>query len=81
MIAKTGTLTETDQGVSALSGEMHTVNEGTFLFVIFEGHGDVNSFRARQDKMVKAFLRAHSGPKAITYSPILDRVDHEDFWK
>jgi serine-type D-Ala-D-Ala carboxypeptidase/endopeptidase (penicillin-binding protein 4) len=81
VIGKTGTLTETDQGVAALSGEMHTVGEDAFLFVIFEEHGDVDGFRTRQDKMVKKFLDDHSGPKAITYTPILDRVDHEDFWK
>jgi serine-type D-Ala-D-Ala carboxypeptidase/endopeptidase (penicillin-binding protein 4) len=81
VIGKTGTLTETDRGVAALSGEMHTVGQGPFLFVIFEEHGKVLDFRTRQDKMVKKFLVVHSGPKAIVYTPILDRVDHEDFWK
>jgi hypothetical protein len=117
VVSKTGTLTTTDEGASALSGEMHTKgisssdatsdatatttegsgtegttpdstttttttsSDGTYLFVIFEMHGDVNGFRQRQNTLVSDFQKAHGGPQAITYTPILPRVNGEDFWK
>ncbi len=81
VIGKTGTLPETDGGVSALSGEMHTARRGVFLFVIFDGHGNVIKFRSRQDRILKRFLASHSGARAIKYSSTLDQIDHEDFWK
>jgi serine-type D-Ala-D-Ala carboxypeptidase/endopeptidase (penicillin-binding protein 4) len=77
---KTGTLPETDRGVSSLSGQLSTTGEGTFLFVIFHMHGDVHRFRARQDTLVSGFQRAHSGPRAFSYTPILPRIENEDFW-
>jgi D-alanyl-D-alanine carboxypeptidase/D-alanyl-D-alanine-endopeptidase (penicillin-binding protein 4) len=79
--AKTGTLPETDSGVSSLSGELNTKREGTFLFVIFHMHGDVHRFRARQDTLVTGFQRVHSGPRAFSYTPILPRIESEDYWK
>lgn len=78
--AKTGTLPETDSGVSSLSGELSTTSEGTFLFVIFHMRGNVHSFRVRQETIVTGFQRVHSGPLAYSYTPILPRVESEDFW-
>ncbi|HEY9713497.1 MAG TPA: D-alanyl-D-alanine carboxypeptidase, partial [Chroococcales cyanobacterium] len=72
VIAKTGTLTETDQGVSTLSGEISTTS-GTYLFVIFEMHGDVLGFRHRQDQLVSQFQVDHGGAQPIAYVPILPR--------
>jgi len=81
VVAKTGTLTDTDKGVSALSGEISTTGNGSYLFVIFEMHGDVNSFRQRQDNLVAQFQKDHGGPQPIVYTPILPRIDGEDFWR
>ncbi|MGH9550292.1 MAG: D-alanyl-D-alanine carboxypeptidase, partial [Terriglobales bacterium] len=81
VIAKTGTLTETDAGVSALSGEIHTADGATYLFVIFQMHGDVLAFRKRQDALVTKFQSNHGGAEPIAYVPILPRIDGEDFWQ
>ena len=78
--AKTGTLPETDLGVSALSGELSTTREGSYLFVIFHIRGDVGRFRARQNAIVADFQGAHSGALPIPYTPILPRVETEDYW-
>ncbi|MDR3612829.1 MAG: D-alanyl-D-alanine carboxypeptidase [Candidatus Obscuribacterales bacterium] len=80
VISKTGTLAPTDKGVTALSGELHT-NQGVFLFVIFEIHGDVSTFRQREDSLVAQFEQAHGGAKAIRYTPIIPRVNGEETWQ
>jgi D-alanyl-D-alanine carboxypeptidase/D-alanyl-D-alanine-endopeptidase (penicillin-binding protein 4) len=79
VIAKTGTLPETDEGVSALSGEVHT-RRGTFLFVIFEKRGNVAQFRNRQDQLVQQFEKDYGGPAPIAYQSYLDRIEQEDQW-
>jgi D-alanyl-D-alanine carboxypeptidase/D-alanyl-D-alanine-endopeptidase (penicillin-binding protein 4) len=79
VIAKTGTLPETDMGVSALSGEVHT-RRGTFLFVIFDKRGNVAVFRKRQDQLVQQFERDYGGPAPIAYTSYLDRIEQEDQW-
>jgi hypothetical protein len=66
--------------VTALSGELHT-NQGVFLFVIFEIHGDVSKFRQREDSLVAQFEQAHGGAKAIRYIPIIPRVNAEESWQ
>jgi D-alanyl-D-alanine carboxypeptidase/D-alanyl-D-alanine-endopeptidase (penicillin-binding protein 4) len=81
VIAKTGTLTETDQGVAALSGEIFTTGGGEYLFVIFDMHGDVLNFRKQQDNLVLQFQQTHGGAQAIVYTPILPRIDSEDYWR
>lgn len=80
VIGKTGTLTDTDHGVSALSGEIHTRN-GVFLFTIFEIHGNFRSFRVRQNELVQQFERDYGGPAPIAYKSFVGRIDHEDKWK
>jgi D-alanyl-D-alanine carboxypeptidase/D-alanyl-D-alanine-endopeptidase (penicillin-binding protein 4) len=80
VIAKTGTLVQTDNGASALSGEIHTTGDGKYLFVIFEMNGSVPTFRQRQNQVVTAFQASHGGPQPITYTPIIPRVDGEDYW-
>ena len=79
VIAKTGTLPETDAGISALSGEVHT-RKGTFLFVIFEKRGNVDVFRKRQDQFVQQFEKDYGGPAPIAYMSYLDRIEQEDHW-
>jgi len=80
VVGKTGTLPETDLGVSTLSGQFNTNSEGTFLFVIFHMHGDVHRFRARQNSFVTGFQKAHSGARPFVYTPILRRIEGENFW-
>jgi D-alanyl-D-alanine carboxypeptidase/D-alanyl-D-alanine-endopeptidase (penicillin-binding protein 4) len=80
VVGKTGTLTETDHGASALSGEIHT-KKGTFLFTIFEIHGNFRSFRVRQNELVQQFERDYGGPAPIAYKSFVGRIDHEDKWK
>jgi D-alanyl-D-alanine carboxypeptidase/D-alanyl-D-alanine-endopeptidase (penicillin-binding protein 4) len=79
VIAKTGTLPETDAGISALSGEVHA-GKGTFLFVIFEKRGNVDVFRKRQDQLVQQFEKDYGGPAPIAYKSYLDRIEQEDHW-
>jgi D-alanyl-D-alanine carboxypeptidase/D-alanyl-D-alanine-endopeptidase (penicillin-binding protein 4) len=80
VISKTGTLTDTEKGATALSGEIHTT-QGVFLFVIFEIRGDVDAFRQREDSMVAQFEQTHGGAKAIRYTPIIPRINGEEVWK
>ena len=79
VVGKTGTLTDTDHGVSALAGEVHT-KKGTFLFVIFEIHGSYSQFRVRQNMLVQQFEEDYGGPAKLPYTSFLDRIDHEDKW-
>ena len=67
VIGKTGTLGNTDGGVSALAGEISTRN-GKFLFVIFNQRGSVNRFRTFQNYYVSTIQGALGGPAPITYS-------------
>jgi D-alanyl-D-alanine carboxypeptidase/D-alanyl-D-alanine-endopeptidase (penicillin-binding protein 4) len=67
VVAKTGTLPDTDRGVSALAGEMKTQKDGTLTFVIFEQHGSVNNFRRRQEELVSMVQRDHGGPSKFDY--------------
>jgi D-alanyl-D-alanine carboxypeptidase/D-alanyl-D-alanine-endopeptidase (penicillin-binding protein 4) len=67
VVAKTGTLPDTDRGVSALAGEMNTQTDGTLTFVIFEQHGSVNRFRRRQEELVAQIQRDHGGPVKFDY--------------
>jgi D-alanyl-D-alanine carboxypeptidase/D-alanyl-D-alanine-endopeptidase (penicillin-binding protein 4) len=80
VIGKTGSLPETDNGASALSGEIHT-KFGVYLFVIFDMHGDMSTFRSRQNDRVTAFEDSHGGPQPISYKPILPGFTAEAFWQ
>jgi serine-type D-Ala-D-Ala carboxypeptidase/endopeptidase (penicillin-binding protein 4) len=80
VIGKTGSLPETDNGASALSGEIHT-KLGVYLFVIFDMHGDMSTFRSRQNDRVTAFETSHGGAQPISYKPILPGFTAEAFWQ
>jgi serine-type D-Ala-D-Ala carboxypeptidase/endopeptidase (penicillin-binding protein 4) len=77
VVGKTGTLGQTDGGVSALAGEMNT-RSGKLLFVIFNQHGSVARFRAFQNNYVSLIQGAFGGAAALDYTPIdLDtRLSH-----
>jgi D-alanyl-D-alanine carboxypeptidase/D-alanyl-D-alanine-endopeptidase (penicillin-binding protein 4) len=70
VIAKTGTLTRTDGGASALVGEMHTTTNETLLFVIFNQRGSVVRFRENQDRLVTQIQNSHGGPASFVYRPL-----------
>jgi D-alanyl-D-alanine carboxypeptidase/D-alanyl-D-alanine-endopeptidase (penicillin-binding protein 4) len=68
VIGKTGTLGNTDGGVSALAGEISTRN-GKLLFVIFNQRGSVSRFRSFQNNYVSLIQGQFGGPVPIAYTP------------
>lgn len=72
VVGKTGTLGNTDGGVSALSGEMQTRNGGKMLFVIFNQRGTPGRFRGFQDSYVTMIQNEFGGAMPLGYvSPAL----------
>jgi D-alanyl-D-alanine carboxypeptidase/D-alanyl-D-alanine-endopeptidase (penicillin-binding protein 4) len=69
VVGKTGTLGQTDSGVSSLAGEINTRN-GKLLFVIFNQRGSVNRFRAFQNNYVSLIQGQFGGAAQMIYSPI-----------
>jgi D-alanyl-D-alanine carboxypeptidase/D-alanyl-D-alanine-endopeptidase (penicillin-binding protein 4) len=69
VVGKTGTLGNTDAGVSALSGEMNT-RRGKFLFVIFNQRGSVPRFRSFQNSLVTLIQGQLGGALPMAYNPI-----------
>lgn len=67
VIGKTGTLGNTDGGVSALAGEINTRN-GQLLFVIFNQRGNVSRFRSFQNNYVSLIQGQFGGAAPINYS-------------
>lgn len=67
VVAKTGTLGNTDGGVSSLTGEMQTKN-GKLLFVIFNQKGSANRFRNFQDSYVNMVQSQLGGATTLGYS-------------
>jgi D-alanyl-D-alanine carboxypeptidase/D-alanyl-D-alanine-endopeptidase (penicillin-binding protein 4) len=66
VVGKTGTLGNTDAGVSALCGEMSTKN-GKLLFVIFNQRGSVGRFRSFQNSYVSLIQALFGGATAMPY--------------
>lgn len=66
VIAKTGTLSHTDGGVSALVGVLRSQQEDLY-FVLFNWHGGVNNFRSLQDAMIRQLQEQRGGPRAFDY--------------
>jgi D-alanyl-D-alanine carboxypeptidase len=69
LVGKTGTLGNTDGGVSALAGEVNTRN-GKLLFVIFNQRGSVGRFRTFQNSFVSLVQGQFGGAVPITYRPM-----------
>lgn len=69
VVGKTGTLGNTDGGVSALAGEMNT-RGGRLLFVIFNQRGSVARFRSFQNLYVSTIQGQFGGAAPISYSHI-----------
>ncbi len=66
VVGKTGTLPNTDGGVSSLAGEMNTRN-GRLLFVIFNMKGGVQRFRSFQNSYVTLVQGQFGGAAPMTY--------------
>ncbi len=69
VVGKTGTLGNTDGGVSSLAGEMNTRN-GKLLFVIFNQRGSVNRFRTFQNYYVSLIQGQFGGAAPFKYNPV-----------
>lgn len=69
VVAKTGTLGNTDGGASSLSGEMQTKN-GRMLFVIFNQKGTAGRFRNFQDAYISMIQSQNGGAASLGYSTI-----------
>ncbi len=69
VVGKTGTLGNTDGGVSSLSGAMQT-NKGTFFFVIFNQRGSVARFRSFQNSLVSLIQGQLGGAAPVVYTEI-----------
>ena len=66
VVGKTGTLGNTDGGVSALAGEVNTRN-GKLLFVIFNQRGSVARFRTFQNYFVSLVQGQFGGAVPMAY--------------
>ena len=69
VIGKTGTLSNTDGGVSTLAGEINT-RSGKLLFVIFNQHGRVSRFRTFQNNYISLIQGQMGGAAAVDYAHI-----------
>ncbi len=69
VVGKTGTLGNTDGGVSSLAGEIQSKN-GKLLFVIFNQRGSVNRFRSFQNSLVSLIQGQMGGATPMAYNQI-----------
>lgn len=67
VVAKTGTLGNTDGGASSLAGEMQTRN-GKMLFVIFNQRGNNSRFRNFQETFIGLIQSQHGGATPLGYA-------------
>jgi D-alanyl-D-alanine carboxypeptidase/D-alanyl-D-alanine-endopeptidase (penicillin-binding protein 4) len=61
IIAKTGTLLETDSGVSTLVGFINTQKYGMLVFALFNSHGDVMTYHRWQNNFVEKIIDKSGG--------------------
>ena len=69
VVGKTGTLGNTDGGVSSLSGEIQT-RQGKLFFVIFNQRGSVSRFRSFQNMLVSLIQGQFGGATTLAYTEI-----------
>jgi len=69
VVGKTGTLGNTDGGVSSLAGEISTRN-GPLLFVVFNTRGSVARFRAFQNSFISLVQSQNGGAAPMNYNPV-----------
>ena len=77
VVGKTGTLGNTDGGVSSLAGEVQTKN-GKLLFVVFNMRGGVQRFRAFQNSLISLIQGQLGGATPLGYNvvPLDVRLSH-----
>lgn len=68
VVAKTGTLGNTDGGVSTLVGETKCANGDILFFVIFNQKGGVRSYRNYQDTLINALQSNCGGAAPLGYN-------------
>ena len=68
VVAKTGTLVATDDGISTLAGILYTKDHGPMLFAIFNTHGPVLQYRKFQDRFLKGLLAEYGGMPLVNAS-------------
>jgi len=66
IVAKTGTLSSIDGGVSTLVGIAHTKSGGTLLFAIFDTDGSVRGYRRLQDSLLEGVVEEEGGGVAVS---------------
>jgi D-alanyl-D-alanine carboxypeptidase/D-alanyl-D-alanine-endopeptidase (penicillin-binding protein 4) len=69
VVGKTGTLGNTDGGVSSLAGEISTRN-GPLLFIVFNQRGSVPRFRAFQNSYISLIQGQFGGASPMNYNPV-----------
>jgi serine-type D-Ala-D-Ala carboxypeptidase/endopeptidase (penicillin-binding protein 4) len=69
VVGKTGTMNNTDAGVSSLAGEINT-RSGKLLFVIFNNRGGVSRFRNFQNSLVSLIQGQFGGATPVGYTPV-----------
>lgn len=69
VVGKTGTLGNTDGGVSSLAGEISTRN-GRLLFIVFNQRGSVSRFRAFQNSYISLIQGQFGGAAPVNYDPV-----------
>lgn len=69
VVGKTGTMNNTDAGVSSLAGEINT-RAGKLLFVIFNNKGSVPRFRSFQNSLVSLIQGQFGGASPLNYTPL-----------
>jgi D-alanyl-D-alanine carboxypeptidase len=64
IIAKTGTLTTTDNGMANLAGVMHTRDRGALLFAVYDNAESrtIRPLRKTQDEFLKKLMNELGGP-------------------
>jgi D-alanyl-D-alanine carboxypeptidase len=68
VIAKTGTLSSLDNGVSTLVGIAYTKARGPVLFAMFNSGGNVRSYRRLQDQFIEQIIGESGGALSVARS-------------
>jgi D-alanyl-D-alanine carboxypeptidase/D-alanyl-D-alanine-endopeptidase (penicillin-binding protein 4) len=61
ILGKTGTNPAKDGGISSLAGLAYTRDNGPVFYAIFNSHGNVNTYRRWQDKLLQGIIEENGG--------------------
>jgi len=73
ILAKTGTLLVTDDGVSTLVGFINTKKYGMLVFGLFNSHGDVRTFHGWQNNFLKGIINRAGGIIPFRETPQVEK--------